>query len=504
MSILRLPSCGASRHRVARAHADVRAGGRGGRCRPRRPSWRMLRLPGAERCRQDHLHPPRARPDPADGGPRCGSWGTTWRPTGWPRSAKVGYLPGELGLFRRSPASGASTRSAALHPRPPAARDEPLASARARPRDAEPPRARVLAGHEAEARARGRAAARPAAGRPRRADERARPGHPGALLAGSQSAPPPAARSSSPATSWRRWRSSATVWPWSARAGSCWSAPSRRAAPCAHARGGDPVRRAGRPAPLRRPGAADVRVEGLRHRFSLAGDPRAASSPPSRRAPGRRRGDRAAQPRGRLPRPLPGRPTGREGPSTGWPGSAAHGDRGARGRLRPVRAGRRPLVCVGRPERHPPARGGASARPCGRWPARPTSPPRPATPDRATSTRSPRAPAAAAISMAAAPARDCEDGAAELILSRPIQPPRWLGAHALAMATALAAVVAGATSAAWPRSGGRRPRPGRPRPARARPARQLPLLPRRRRGRAARGGPGAHGRPGRSARRPPS
>ena len=52
-------------------------------------------------------------------------------------------------------------------------------------------------------------------------------------------------------------------------------------------------------------------------------------------------------------------------------------------------------------------------------------------------------PAAAAISMAAAPARDREDGAAELILSRPIQPPRWLGAHALAMATALAAVVAG-------------------------------------------------------------
>ena len=52
-------------------------------------------------------------------------------------------------------------------------------------------------------------------------------------------------------------------------------------------------------------------------------------------------------------------------------------------------------------------------------------------------------PAAAAISMAAAPARDVEDGTAELILSRPIQPPRWLAAHALAMATGLAAVVAG-------------------------------------------------------------
>jgi len=51
--------------------------------------------------------------------------------------------------------------------------------------------------------------------------------------------------------------------------------------------------------------------------------------------------------------------------------------------------------------------------------------------------------AAVAISMAAAPARETEDGTAELVLSRPLPPARWLGAHALAMATGLAVVVAG-------------------------------------------------------------
>lgn len=50
---------------------------------------------------------------------------------------------------------------------------------------------------------------------------------------------------------------------------------------------------------------------------------------------------------------------------------------------------------------------------------------------------------AIAISMAAAPAREAEDGTAELVLSRPIPPARWLAAHALAMATGLAVVVAG-------------------------------------------------------------
>ncbi len=52
-------------------------------------------------------------------------------------------------------------------------------------------------------------------------------------------------------------------------------------------------------------------------------------------------------------------------------------------------------------------------------------------------------PAAAAISMAAAPARETEDGTAELLLSRPVRPPAWLAAHALAMATGLAVVCAG-------------------------------------------------------------
>jgi ABC-type transport system involved in multi-copper enzyme maturation permease subunit len=50
---------------------------------------------------------------------------------------------------------------------------------------------------------------------------------------------------------------------------------------------------------------------------------------------------------------------------------------------------------------------------------------------------------AIAISMAAAPAREAEDGTAELVLARPLAPFRWLGAHALAMATGLAIVVAG-------------------------------------------------------------
>lgn len=51
--------------------------------------------------------------------------------------------------------------------------------------------------------------------------------------------------------------------------------------------------------------------------------------------------------------------------------------------------------------------------------------------------------AAVAISMAAAPARETEDGTAELVLSRPLPPWRWLAAHGLAMATGLALVVAG-------------------------------------------------------------
>jgi hypothetical protein len=45
--------------------------------------------------------------------------------------------------------------------------------------------------------------------------------------------------------------------------------------------------------------------------------------------------------------------------------------------------------------------------------------------------------------MCAAPAREAEDGTAELVLSRPLPPHRWLAAHALAMATGLLAVVAG-------------------------------------------------------------
>lgn len=50
---------------------------------------------------------------------------------------------------------------------------------------------------------------------------------------------------------------------------------------------------------------------------------------------------------------------------------------------------------------------------------------------------------AVAISMSAAPAREAETGTAELVLARPLSPTRWLGAHALAMATALFVVVAG-------------------------------------------------------------
>ena len=45
--------------------------------------------------------------------------------------------------------------------------------------------------------------------------------------------------------------------------------------------------------------------------------------------------------------------------------------------------------------------------------------------------------------MGSAPARETEEGTAELVLSRPLPPARWLAAHTLAMATALAAVVLG-------------------------------------------------------------
>lgn len=51
--------------------------------------------------------------------------------------------------------------------------------------------------------------------------------------------------------------------------------------------------------------------------------------------------------------------------------------------------------------------------------------------------------AAAAISIAAAPAREAEDGTAELVLSRPLRPAAWLAAHFAAMAAGLAVVVAG-------------------------------------------------------------
>lgn len=51
--------------------------------------------------------------------------------------------------------------------------------------------------------------------------------------------------------------------------------------------------------------------------------------------------------------------------------------------------------------------------------------------------------AAVVVSMAAAPAREAEDGTAELVLARPLPPWRWLAAHGLAMATGLAVVVAG-------------------------------------------------------------
>jgi hypothetical protein len=47
------------------------------------------------------------------------------------------------------------------------------------------------------------------------------------------------------------------------------------------------------------------------------------------------------------------------------------------------------------------------------------------------------------ISMATAPARDTETGAAELILSRPIQPWRWLAAQGAAVAVALLVVATG-------------------------------------------------------------
>lgn len=50
--------------------------------------------------------------------------------------------------------------------------------------------------------------------------------------------------------------------------------------------------------------------------------------------------------------------------------------------------------------------------------------------------------AALVVSVAAMPARDVEDGVAELMLSRPLAPTRWLGAQILALMVLLAGVVA--------------------------------------------------------------
>ena len=106
--------------------------------------------------------------------------------------------------------------------------------------------------------------------------------------------------------------------------------------------------------------------------------------------------------------------------------------------------------------------------------------------------------AAVAISMAAAPAREAEDGTAELVLSRPLPPHRWLAAHALAMATGLVVVVAGGYL------GGLAAAltvddlaPVQPRPARAGPPRGVRLLP----GRGGRDPAGRLARAHRRARR---
>ena len=229
------------------------------------------------------------------------------RPDG--RARPGGLPPGRARPLRR--AHGAPHARRARPAAPPPARAARPAARPARPGGGRPAPAgaRVLARHEAEAGARGGAPARPAAGDPGRAHQRPRPGHPGrASSSGSRAARAPGAPCSSPATSWPRSRSCATGWPWSATAG-CWSPGPL----------GDLVRRAhagawrcASPSRSTRPatpcaGVGPSQVEGRRHRFSLSGDPAPLLAALARAAGGRRH-HRAGEPRGRLPRPLLGRP----------------------------------------------------------------------------------------------------------------------------------------------------------------------------------------------------
>ena len=165
------------RHRGRGAPQGVPAGprqpnGGGRRPGPGRARGRGVRVPRAERRREDHHDPVSARPGPSDRRamppPRAGA-----------RRAPQGDRSGRLD--RREPGDVPALLGAA---QPRAARTDLGHRTHARPRGARAGRARrtrgrpgqdVLARHEAAARDRGRAAEGPRAADPRRARERARP-----------------------------------------------------------------------------------------------------------------------------------------------------------------------------------------------------------------------------------------------------------------------------------------------------------------------------------------
>ena len=102
-----------------------RAVGRAGHRPLDRPRG-VLRLPRAERRRQDHLHPARARADPAHLGRGVGDGPRPRRATGWGRSPRWATCPGELGLYAGLTGRRTLEALGRLHPRPPALRDRLL------------------------------------------------------------------------------------------------------------------------------------------------------------------------------------------------------------------------------------------------------------------------------------------------------------------------------------------------------------------------------------------
>ena len=179
---------GSERHRDPEPGQEIRTEDRGGRGVPLRPGGRDLRLPRAERRREDHHHPLHARPHHPDRGghrdhgPR--------RPTG----AQGGDLPGRLPPGRIQPVASAYGGGLPRLPglAPPAASGPPRRALRPfRALPGRPPAAGspVLPGDEAEGRHHPGLPTRTSAGDHGRAHRGTRPRHEGALRSTPRGAP---------------------------------------------------------------------------------------------------------------------------------------------------------------------------------------------------------------------------------------------------------------------------------------------------------------------------